>query len=76
MDSHQVPAGAMIAQDGRAYAVRASDALPWTSTGYGPAEARPHGPVDVLTPPLTCVALRTGYSPLWHPTADDSPAVG
>jgi hypothetical protein len=61
-----LPDGAMIARDGRAYAVRADKLLPWTFAGYGaPAPLDPNAVADVLTPASTVVALKGGYKPLW-----------
>ena len=61
-----LPDGAMIARDGRAYAVRSSALLPWSFAGYGaPAPLAPGAMVDVLTPPSTVAALKGGYRPLW-----------
>jgi hypothetical protein len=61
-----LPAGAMIARDRRAYAVRAGALLPWSFAGYGaPAPLEPHAVADVLTPPSTVAALAAGYRPLW-----------
>jgi len=62
-----LPDGAMIARDGRAYAVRAGGLLPWSFAGYGaPEPLQPEAVVDVLTPPSTVAALRSGYRPLWQ----------
>ncbi len=61
-----LPDGAMIARDGRAYAVRAGALLPWSFAGYGaPAALEPDAIVEVLTPPSTVAALKGGYKPLW-----------
>ena len=61
-----LPDGAMIARDGRAYAVRAGMLSPWTFAGYGePAPLEPGAIGDVLTPPSTVAALKGGYRPLW-----------
>ncbi len=61
-----LPAGAMIARDRCAYAVRAGALLPWSFAGYGtPAPFEPAALADVLTPPSTVAALAAGYRPLW-----------
>jgi hypothetical protein len=61
-----LPDGAMIARDGRAFAVRAGALLPWSFAGYrAPAPLEPDVVVDVLTPPSTVAALEGGYRPLW-----------
>jgi hypothetical protein len=61
-----LPDGAMIARDGRAYAVRAGALLPWSFAGYGaPAALEPDAIAEVLTPASTVAALKGGYKPLW-----------
>jgi hypothetical protein len=61
-----LPDGAMIARDQRAYAVRAGALLPWIFAGYGaPAPLEPDAVANVLTPPSTVAALAAGYRPLW-----------
>jgi hypothetical protein len=61
-----LPDGAMVARDGRAYAVRAGALSPWSFAGYGaPAPLEPDALTDVLTPPSTVAALKSGYRPLW-----------
>ena len=64
-----LPDGAMIARDGRAYVVRGAMLWPWSFEGYGaPFAIERDLAVEVLTPPSTVVALRGGYQPLWaHP---------
>jgi hypothetical protein len=65
-----LPDGAMIAQDGRPFAIKSNSLLPWTPSGYGPGMPRRRGiDADVLTPPSIVAALQAGYTPLWHPTA-------
>jgi hypothetical protein len=64
-----LPDGAMIARDGRAYAVRAGTLLPWSFARYGtPALFQPTVIADVLTPPSTVATLAAGYRPLWPET--------
>ena len=64
-----LPPGAM-ATDGRSvWAQPAAGPLLWSFEGYRRASA-PTGPLEVLTPPGTLRALRAGYEPLWHPSAD------
>ena len=61
-----LPDGAMIARDGRAFAVRLGVLLPWSFAGYGaPAPLEPDAIVEVLTPPSTVAALKGGYRPQW-----------
>lgn len=67
----ELPDGAMIAIDGAAFAVRGNKLLPWRPEGYGPAQPRLRGiEVDVLTPPSIVAALKAGYEPLWHKSAN------
>jgi hypothetical protein len=61
-----LPDGAMIARAGKAYAVRSGALLPWSFAGYGaPEPLEREAVVDVLTPPSTVAALKSGYRPLW-----------
>ena len=61
-----LPDGAMIARDGRAYTVRAGMLSPWGFADYGEAAPLDSNAVaDVLTPPSTVAALKGGYRPLW-----------
>ncbi|RBP16510.1 hypothetical protein DFR50_105153 [Roseiarcus fermentans] len=61
-----LPDGAVVAIDGRAYALRDGALLPWSFEGYGPAAAFDGvTEVVVLTPPSTVAALKAGYAPLW-----------
>lgn len=46
--------------------------LPWRPDGYGLAQPRLGGTVTVLTPAPTVAALRNGYRPILHPTANRS----
>jgi hypothetical protein len=69
-----LPEGAMIACDGRAYAVRGGALLPWSFAGYGPpAPIEPGALADVLTPPSTVAALAHGYRPRWAEALGASP---
>jgi hypothetical protein len=43
--------------------------LPWASTGYGPALPPPNR-AELLTPPASVAALRAGYHPAVHPSAE------
>lgn len=67
----RLPDGAMIAIDGKPHAVRMGMALGWSFDGYD--MAIPLMRVDsalLLTPPSTVEALRSGYAPTWHPSAE------
>ncbi|MBL8575268.1 MAG: hypothetical protein JNM13_16455 [Hyphomicrobiaceae bacterium] len=71
----RLPDGAMIAVPagaGRAaVAVRGDRLLPWTPGGWGKPLVRANGAfVALLTPPAIVGALRAGYRPRWHASAD------
>jgi hypothetical protein len=61
-----LPDGAMIVFDGRAYAIRSATLLPWSFDGYGaPVTIGTAIEVDVLTPQSTVAVLAAGYRPEW-----------
>lgn len=67
-----LPDGAMVADGGKAYAVRQGKALPWSFGGYAPGigfDDFSGRPLRLLTPVTTATVLRHGYRPAWHPTA-------
>ncbi|HZH26000.1 MAG TPA: hypothetical protein VEY95_02350 [Azospirillaceae bacterium] len=70
-DPARLPDGAMIVRpdDPNAWLVLGGRLLRWSPSGYDMAVARPHGPVDVLTPEPLVAVLREGYSPHLHPSA-------
>jgi hypothetical protein len=69
-----LPEGAMIARDGRAYTVRSGMLWPWSFAGYGaPLAFEPGVIADVLTPPSTVAALKGGYRPMWAEALNASP---
>jgi len=70
VQAEMLPDGAMLAINGAAFAIRGSEMLRWSPSGYAARRPRPRGKVDALTPPLTLAALRAGYAPCWHATAD------
>jgi hypothetical protein len=62
----ELPEGAMVARDGRAFALRSDAIWPWSFAGYGAALALdPDAHADLLTPPSTVAALARGYRPIW-----------
>ncbi len=62
----QLPDGAMVAVEGRAYAVRDDALLPWSFEGYGAPMTRPaRGAIATLTPPSILGVLCAGYRPRW-----------
>ena len=66
----ELPDGAMVRRDGVVGLLRAGSLRSWSFHGYGPAvPVRPGTEVEVLTPPSSVAALRTGFRPLLHPTA-------
>ena len=67
-----LPDGAMIASEGRAFALKGRRALEWTFGGYMPPSALSdlaRAPITLITPAATLTALRQGYQPQWHPSA-------
>jgi len=64
-----LPDGAMVSLDGRAWLVTADGLRAWTHGGYTDHRARPRGPITVLTPPSTVAAMCAGWRPETHPSA-------
>ncbi len=65
-----LPDGAMIAASNKAYLVVRGRPLSWTPDGYRPADQAITAPM-LITPPSTLNALRAGYRPILHPTAQN-----
>jgi hypothetical protein len=68
-----LPDGAFVelAPEPGIFAVRGPALLQWTPSGYASRRTRPvAGALDVLTPATILAALRAGYRPHWHPSAD------
>lgn len=65
-----LPDGAFVSRAGAAWLVRGTMLLRYAPGGYDAATKRPAGAVEVLTPPATLRALRAGYAPLLHPSAE------
>lgn len=63
-----LPDGAFYAHLGDAYLKAGGKARRWAFSGYGPAELL-HDAGQRLTPRITCDALRGGYAPVLHPSA-------
>jgi hypothetical protein len=62
----QLPNGAMVAMEGRAFVVQGDALRPWSFGGYDAPLKRPaSGAVATLTPPSMIRALRAGYRPRW-----------
>jgi hypothetical protein len=65
-----LPDGAMIALDGKVFAVRGHRLLQWTPKGYARSRSRPRSlAVYLLTPPSIVKVLSRGFKPRWHPSA-------
>ena len=64
-----LPDGAMVAMGTKALAVRGGALLPWSFSGYGPAEAPDVATASLLTPSGIVAVLARGYRPLWHASA-------
>jgi hypothetical protein len=69
VDPASLPDFAFYAHAGAAYMKTAQGARHWSFQGYGPAETL-HRVGLRLTPRLTCDALRAGYRPILHPSAE------
>jgi hypothetical protein len=70
MPTDDLPDGAVIALNDGAYALRGSQLLRWSASGYAERKVRKRGIANVLTPPSIVGVLAAGYSPQWHPSAD------
>lgn len=65
----ELPDGAMVSLDGRAWLVVAGGLRAWTHAGYTDRQPYPREPVTVLTPPSIVDAIRAGWRPELHPSA-------
>lgn len=68
-DATTLPEGAMFHRDGQDWLVSGGHALAYRPDGYGPPSPLPHGPVEVLTNPMSVRVLAAGYRPMLHPSA-------
>jgi hypothetical protein len=68
-----LPDGAVVAVGTDAYAMRHGHAHRWTVEGYAPPRRLSYAD-GLLTPPSTVMALRAGYSPVFHPSIATVPA--
>ncbi|WP_246270794.1 hypothetical protein [Hongsoonwoonella zoysiae] len=69
-DISGLPEGAVLRLDDVIYAVKGGKLLPWSFEGYGAPEPLPSsGLAEILTPPATLGALKSGYNPQWHESA-------
>ncbi|WP_095589228.1 hypothetical protein [Actibacterium ureilyticum] len=72
-DFADLPDGAFVRMGDACLLVRGDALWPYAPTGYGPARPRPKtGGVAVLTPPPNLCALRAGYAPALHWSADQN----
>jgi hypothetical protein len=69
MSFADLPDGAMVELDGQTFALRGGLLLAWSHGGYHERMAVPKGIADVLTPPTSLAALRSGFEPVWHESA-------
>lgn len=68
-DAATLPFGTVIVAGGAPSLLTGSAMQPFSFAGWGaPVDVRP-GPVDVLTPPTSVMALAHGFTPTLHPTA-------
>ncbi len=66
-----LPDGAMLTIAGAPHALKSGKLLRWSFEGYvATATTLPRDDVDVLTPPTILGALREGYAPRWHGSAE------
>lgn len=72
-DFADLPDGAFVVGEEACLLVRGDALLPFAPAGYRPGRIRPkRGAVHVLTPPASLRALRAGYSPALHVSADQN----
>ena len=69
-----LPTGAMVAEGASAFVVIDGHPLLWSHAGYSPAPP-PREP-KLLTPPSTLAALRAGFRPVLHPSAEAALSAG
>lgn len=73
LPADDLPTGTMVEWRGGAWAVHGQDLLRWSFGGYQERQLRPAGNmVRVITPHPMVEALRLGYNPVFHPSADRS----
>lgn len=72
VSARDLPDGAMALIEGRPMLVWAGALRPWHRDGYRAALALPRGAITVLTPAATLAVLRAGYSPIPHPSLENS----
>jgi hypothetical protein len=70
MDISDLPEGTILLKDKTPYLLRNNALRTVSAAGYGAPTTLPKGTVTVLTPATSLAALRAGYAPRFHPTAD------
>lgn len=71
LPADDLPDGSVIVWHQSAWAVRGQCLLRWSFGGYTECQDRPSGKVvQVITPHPMVEALRSGYNPVFHPSAD------
>jgi hypothetical protein len=69
-NTDDLPDGAFVALDGKAWLVRGDRLLEWTPEGYATRRERPRNSMfSLLTPPSIVAVLHCGYSAGIHPGA-------
>ncbi|HBB85304.1 MAG TPA: hypothetical protein DC031_19050, partial [Sulfitobacter sp.] len=64
VEACDLPTGSFILDKEGRSGVPSDDAFyPYAPSGYGPAQPRPRGRVNLLTPPSSVAAFRNGYRP-------------
>lgn len=63
-----LPTGSMISDGSDAFLISDGGVLRWTFDGY--VAGKPNGPARLLTPPAIVNALKAGFRPLLHPSAE------
>ena len=67
------PGTVIVSDDRRPWLLLEDRQHPFTFDGWGPPSHRPRrGTAQVLTPPTSVAALTLGYSPLLHPSAEET----
>jgi hypothetical protein len=71
-NADELPDGAYIALDGKAWLVRGDELLEWSPDGYVSRRVRPRNTqLTLLTPPSIVAVLQAGYAAGVHPGAAD-----
>jgi len=65
----ELPDGAYVALDGKAWLVWDSNLFAWSDSGYARRRPRSRGEIEVLTPRCAVAILASGYRPTIHPSA-------